>query len=100
MRLLDFPWSIALVVSLQNGTEHIFHGPYDALDFLENEWPLRHGQKYHRAIRSCRGALNKMTPPALAREDFAAACLEAGMPVKAMPRVFARPLAGGVRSKT
>ncbi|NVP58360.1 DUF982 domain-containing protein [Rhizobium sp. DBTS2] len=61
--------------------------------------PLRHGQKYQRAVRSCRNALNKVDPPALAREDFSAACLEAGMPVRAMPPAFARPVAGGARSK-
>lgn len=87
MKRPAFPWSVPLVVQLQNGTEHIFQGPYDALDFLENEWPLRHGQKYNNAILSCRGALNRMTPLAIAREDFVAACLEAGMPAKAVPPV-------------
>ena len=99
MHIPDVPWSIAVSVRLQNGSEHIFHGPYDALDFLENEWPLRHGQKYHRAIRSCRAALNKMTPLAIAREDFVAACLEAGMPAKAMPPVFYTGTAGARSTK-
>ncbi len=95
MKLADVPWSVPLVVHLRNGIAHIFQGPYDALDFLENEWPLRHGQKYDRAIRSCRGALNKSTPLAIAREDFVAACLEAGMPTKAMPPVYSTTKTGG-----
>ncbi|MDF1635701.1 DUF982 domain-containing protein [Mycoplana sp. MJR14] len=94
MHIPDVPWSVAVSVQLQNGNEHIFHGPYDALDFLENEWPTRHGQKYLRAVRSCRGSLNKMTPLAIAREDFIAACLEAGLQAKAMPPVFAAKTTG------
>lgn len=99
MKLPDLPWSTALVVTFQNGTEHIFHGPYDALDFLENEWPLRHGIRYNRATRSCRGALNKMTPLAIAREDFVSACFEAGMTPKAVPPLFATKIAGARSAK-
>ena len=94
MPIPDVPWPLAIAVRLQNGNEHIFHGPYDALDFLENEWPMRHGQKYIRAIRSCRGSLNKMTPLAVAREDFIAACLAAGMHAKTIPPVFAAKTPG------
>lgn len=81
-------WSVPLDVRLQNGTQHIFTGPYEALDFLENEWPVRRGQKYERAVRLCRGALNRETPLAVAREAFVAACLEAGLPVTTSPLSF------------
>ncbi|PSS64462.1 DUF982 domain-containing protein [Ensifer sp. NM-2] len=80
MHIPEMPWSVPLLVRLQNGTSRVFSSVYDALDFLENEWPLRRGQRYERAIRTCRGALNRSAPIAVAREAFIAACLEAGMP--------------------
>jgi len=65
--------------------ERTFTGAYDALDFLENEWPLRHGERHQRAVKTCRGALNGTTPRIVAREAFVAACLEAGMPAVLVP---------------
>lgn len=97
MRTPDMPWLVPLDVRMQNGIQRIFTGPYEALDFLENEWPMRRGQKYERAVRLCRGALNRTTPPAVAREAFVSACLEAGMPISAtLQHVFKSP--GGQRS--
>jgi hypothetical protein len=68
-------------VRLSNGLERTFTSVYEAVDFLENEWPLRTGERYERALRTCRRALNRMTPAAVAREAFIGACLEAGMPL-------------------
>lgn len=79
----DLPWRAPVRVRLQNGLERIFLTVYDALDFLENEWPLRRGQRYDRAVRKCRAALRLLTPTEVAREAFIAACLEAGMPMVA-----------------
>lgn len=95
MKTLDFPWSVPLVVRLQNGCEHLFSSVYDALDFLENEWPLRRGQKYDRAVNVCRAAINKMAPVAVAREAFIAACLEAGLHTTASPSVLGKTSKGG-----
>lgn len=81
MFIAEMPWSVPLTVRFQNGTSHVFSSVFDALDFLENEWPLRRGQRYERAIKTCRGALHRTTPVAIAREAFIAACLEAGLPV-------------------
>jgi hypothetical protein len=94
MNIPDLPWPVPLVVRLQCGVERTFSSVYEALDFLENEWPLRRGERYERAVRLCRGALNKQTPSAVAREAFVCACLEAGMPVVARPP--ASVLTGGV----
>ncbi|WEX75516.1 DUF982 domain-containing protein [Sinorhizobium numidicum] len=80
MLLNEVPWTIPLIVRLSNGLTRTFSSVYEALDFLENEWPLRKGERYERAVRTCRRALNRMTPAAVAREAFVAACLEAGMP--------------------
>lgn len=99
MNIPDLPWSVPLTIRLQCGLERTFASVYEALDFLENEWPMRRGQRYERAVRTCRGALNKSTPAAVAREAFIAACLEAGMPLVAAPAMpamaanaFGRPI--------
>ncbi len=79
MPLNDVPWTRPVTVRLQCGLERIFIGIYDALDFLENEWPLRHGKRHDRAVKTCRRALNGIVPSIIAREAFVVACLEAGM---------------------
>ncbi|ASY65162.1 hypothetical protein SJ05684_b41800 (plasmid) [Sinorhizobium sojae CCBAU 05684] len=79
MLLNEIPWTIPLTVRLANGLTRTFTSVYEAVDFLENEWPLRKGERYERAVRTCRRALNRMTPAAVAREAFVSACLEAGM---------------------
>src|SRR5260221_14156448 len=63
-----------------------FVGAYDALDFLQYEWPLRHGELYGRAIKTCCGALGGATPLVVSREAFVAACREAGMAEIIWPR--------------
>ncbi|MBD9371793.1 DUF982 domain-containing protein [Rhizobium sp. ARZ01] len=98
MLVPDLPWSVPLIVRLQNGMQHIFAGPFEALDFLENEWPLRRSQKRERAVRLCRAALNRRTPLAVARESFVSACLEAGLPVAAA-HPHATKTSGGQRSR-
>lgn len=71
---------------LQCGLERTFLSVYDALDLLENEWPLRRGDRYTKAVEQCRAALSWTLPSEVARDAFIAACLEAGMPlVKAGP---------------
>ncbi|NTJ61162.1 DUF982 domain-containing protein [Agrobacterium rhizogenes] len=80
MPLNDVPWTRPVAVRLQCGLERTFSGIYDALDFLENEWPLRRGERHDRAVKTCRRALHRIVPAAIAREAFVAACLEAGMP--------------------
>lgn len=80
MTIRDIPWTLPLRVTLSSGLDRTFSSVYEALDFLEHEWPLKRGERYDRAVACCQRALNRMTPPAVAREAFVAACLEAGMP--------------------
>ncbi len=68
-------------VRLQCGLEKTFSSVYDALDFLEYEWPLRRGERYKTAVNRCRAALTWMVSPEVAHEAFISACLEAGMPM-------------------
>lgn len=74
-------WTDPVRVHLQCGLTREFSCIYDALDFLENEWPTRDGALYARAVRLCREALGRTVPAPIAREAFTFACLEAGMPV-------------------
>lgn len=78
---MDFPWRAPVNVRLQCGLERTFLSVYDALDFLENEWPLRRGDRYERDLRKSRAALRRLVPGEVARESFIAACFEAGMPM-------------------
>jgi len=55
---------------------------HDALDFLESEWPKVHGAYHDAALASCRNALRRQTPPAVTKELFLAACLEAGIAIR------------------
>ncbi|MFN7093282.1 MAG: DUF982 domain-containing protein [Allorhizobium sp.] len=89
---MDMPWRVPVNVRLQCGLEKTFLSVHDALDFLENEWPLRRGERYERALRKCRGALRRFVPLEVAREAFIAACFEAGMPmVMSGPLRFSMP---------
>ncbi|WP_086999861.1 DUF982 domain-containing protein [Rhizobium sullae] len=85
MPLNDVPWTRPVRIRLQCGLDRTFTGVYDALDFLENEWPLRHGERHQRAVKTCRSALSGTIPAVIAREAFVAACLEAGMPAVMAP---------------
>lgn len=81
--LADVYFSVPLNVAFPNGMTRTFESLNDTVDFLENEWTLRHGERYKRACERCRAALARNTPVAIAREAFVAACLEAGLPVQA-----------------
>jgi hypothetical protein len=78
MSPVDVFWANPVTIKLTDGLEKSFSSISDALDFLESEWPSRHGSYHDSAVVACRNALKKMTPPAVAREYFFAACLEAG----------------------
>jgi hypothetical protein len=79
MKIIDIPWHLPITVRLQNGAERRFGGAYEALDFLENEWPVRKGRHYESAKSLCRAALNRSISTEVAREAFIASCLEAGL---------------------
>ncbi len=86
MNSQDVSFRAPVRVRLQCGLERTFLSVYDALDVLENEWPLRRGDRYTKAVEQCRAALSWSVPSEVAREAFIAACLEADLPlVKAGP---------------
>lgn len=81
----ELRWRVSVSVTLQNGTTRQFCGPYDALDFLENEWP-NHGAQRGRAISACRAALRHPDYSESARVFFIAACIEASLACSASVR--------------
>lgn len=88
--LADAYFQVPLTVSFPSGLTRTFESLHDTLDFLENEWPLRRGERYQRACTKCRAALLKQAPIFVAREAFVAACLEAGLPIQAVPPAWHR----------
>ena len=79
MLLRDMPFARPFVVRMQCGLERKFLNTYDALDFLENEWPMRAGPSYGRAIEACRAALSGSGSTPAARACLVEACIEAGL---------------------
>lgn len=79
MTLNAMPFAPPFRVELQGGLERIFLNVYDALDFLENEWPIRSGAAYQRALEACRNALEDGETCTAARFALLDACEEAGL---------------------
>ncbi|MBX9467913.1 DUF982 domain-containing protein [Rhizobium sp. WL3] len=75
----DFTWTRPVELELPCGLSRRFLNAYDALDFLDAEWPTRRGFAYERAIRLCRLALRGSRSSELARSAFLAAATEAGI---------------------
>lgn len=75
----DFTWNIPVELELPCGLTRRFVNAYDALDFLDAEWPTRRGPAYERALRLCRNALHGTRAAEPARSAFIAAADEAGM---------------------
>lgn len=82
----DFSWNRPVELELPCGLTRRFQNTYDALDFLDAEWPTRRGRAYVRAIRLCRNALHCVRGAELARTAFIAAAEEAGMRLATDPR--------------
>ncbi len=80
MNEYNFTWNRPVELELTCGLTRRFQDAYDALDFLDAEWPTRRGPAYDRAIRLCRNALRGGPAAELARAAFIAAAEDAGMP--------------------
>lgn len=72
-------WADPVELNLQSGLKRKFREPYDALYFLEEEWPTRSGVAYERARRWCRLAIETDEAGAVARKAFIAAARHAGI---------------------
>ncbi|MBW8284681.1 MAG: DUF982 domain-containing protein [Rhizobium sp.] len=72
-------WTDPVELKLQSGLKRTFREPYDALYFLEEEWPTRSGVAFERAKRWCRLAIETDEAVFVARKAFIAAARQAGM---------------------
>lgn len=77
MMLNDVKWDAPVVISLENGAPRIFNGVYEAFDFLQHEWPSRHGKAYEQATRLCRASLMGSVSGEIARTAFIEASRDA-----------------------
>lgn len=94
----ELVWMTPVTVSAREGASQVFASVNDALDFLEEDWAICRGRKYNRAVQTCRSALNRMTPVAIAREAFIDACRDAGMSTAADGPLGTKTGAGGQHS--
>ena len=74
----ELVWMLPVTIRTRNGMQ-VFATVNDVLDFLEEDWPCGRGGKYNRAVQTCRRALNRTAPVALARDAFIDACRQVGM---------------------
>lgn len=79
MTMNAMPFASPFRVHFPGGLEHLFLNVYDALDFLENEWPIRGGRDYERARLTCQAALDGRESSVSARNAVLDACREAGL---------------------
>lgn len=77
----DTYWKKPVHLVLQSGLARSFRHPYDALDFLEYEWPTRRGAARRQAIVWCLRAIEAAHVGELARRAFMKAAHEAGLPL-------------------
>ena len=77
MMLNDVKWESPVIISLENGAPRTFTGAYEAFDFLQHEWPSRHGKVYEQALRLCRASLMGSVGGEIARIAFIEASRDA-----------------------
>ena len=78
-------WPEPVEIRLQSGLNRTFREAFDALYFLEEEWPTRSGVAYERAKRWCRLAIETDEAADVARKAFIAAARQAGMLAEETP---------------
>ncbi|KSV83705.1 DUF982 domain-containing protein [Sinorhizobium sp. GL28] len=92
-------WMTPVTVQMKDGRQQVFSSVNDVLDFLEGNWTVYRGSKHNRAVQTCRRALNRMTPVAIARAAFIDACQDAGMSIASDGPLGNKPGAGGQHSR-
>jgi hypothetical protein len=69
-------WSEPVEIEFDNAGSRTVKGPFDALIYLHDMWPLRTGAKFVKASNACKGAIEGRVSLEAAREDFLAAAAE------------------------
>jgi Protein of unknown function (DUF982) len=72
-------WTAPVQVHLGYGKKISIDGPQSALNAMTQRWPPTKGEHYERARNLCMAALGRRVAAASVRDDFVAACTEAGV---------------------
>ncbi len=75
----DISWAQPVRVRVGHGMPVDIDGPQSALNTMTQRWPQKRGEPYDRARRLCMAALGRRVPAASIRDDFIAACIDAGI---------------------
>lgn len=73
----DVQWSEPVEIKFNHAGLRTVRGPFDALIYLHDMWPLRTGAKFVKASNACKGAVEGRISLEDARKDFLAAAEEA-----------------------
>jgi hypothetical protein len=79
MNCSDICWTAPVKVQLGNGAKIAIDGPQSALNAMSQRWPATKGEHYERARSLCMAAMGKRVAASAIRDDFVAACMEAGV---------------------
>jgi len=73
----EIEWERPVTIRFSYGAAEEISGPREALEYLDNGWPGDEGLLYSIARRACQEALGCRSAPALARQAFISAAIEA-----------------------
>lgn len=79
MNCSNICWATPVRVLVGRGVLLDIDGPHSALNTMTQRWPPTRGEHYERARNLCMAALGRRVSAAAIRDDFVAACAEAGV---------------------
>ncbi len=79
MNCSNICWAEPVRVRVGHGIPVDIDGPQSALNTMTQRWPQTRGEHYDRARNLCMAALGRRVSATSIRDDFVAACLEAGI---------------------
>ena len=78
MNCSEIRWMEPVKVSVGFGQLIEVDGPSAALNVMMQRWPGVRGEQYNRARQLCMAAMGRRVSACSIRDDFIAACMEAG----------------------
>ena len=79
MNCSDIHWTEPVKVRGPQGQVIKIDGPLAALNAMTHNWPGGQSKQYNRARHLCMAALGRRVPACSIRDDFIAACVDAGI---------------------
>jgi hypothetical protein len=71
------PFRTPVFLKLDSYANYCASSPWEALDYLEQHWPVARGEKHRRAVSVCQSAIDGWVEPEVARDAVIAAAREA-----------------------